>query len=261
MAAEDHPTTRKINLAGCDIIGAGDFESGVARKLILPGAVDSLKTFYVMLQPGIANEYLPEGGILRALIFTEGTGNVIQGGFTQDFAELSLFVPFIRRKFIITSGNEPLHCLEIVMHLNGEDQRYLDEKEDRFPYFVRYAECRQYDEDNKSAATISRIMLPEDIAPRLCIGSVQASGPDEVGAHTHPMLEQLFFGLPGNDIVVMAGSAGTRFRERELLHIPLGSWHGTKVGSGNLMHYIWIDLFHTIKDMDYIANSHRLKEE
>jgi hypothetical protein len=254
-------TTSKINSTSCDIIKAGDFENGVARRLILPGEVDSLETFYVTLRAGTAREYRPEVKVLRVLLFSEGAGTVIQGGFNQDFSELSLFVPYIHRKFIITSGKEHLHYLEILLHLKEEDLGYLDEKQERFPYFVRYAECRQYDEDIKSADTVSRIILPEDIVPRLCIGSVQASGPDEVGAHAHPMLEQLFFSLPGNDIMVMAGSAETRFQERELLHIPLGSLHGTRVKAGKLMHYIWIDLFHTIQDMDYITNSHILKDE
>ncbi len=261
MATEEHQAASKINSASCDIIKEGDFEDGVARKLILPGELDSLETFYARLKPGIVKEYPPEAKILRVLIFSEGSGTVMQGGIHRDFAELSLFVPYIHSQFIITGGKEHLSYLEIVLHLNEEDLVYLEEKQERFPYFVSYAECRQYDEDIKSADTVSRIILPEDIVPRLCIGSVQASGPDQVGAHAHPMLEQLFFGLPGNDITVMAGSAETRFRERELLHIPLGSLHGTRVKAGKLLHYIWIDLFHSMEDMVYITQSHILKDE
>jgi mannose-6-phosphate isomerase-like protein (cupin superfamily) len=261
MAIEEYQAASEINSASCDVIKAVDFDNGVARKPVLPGEVDSLDTFYTRLQGGISKAYLPNKKLLRVLIFTQGAGMVTQGGFNLEFDDLSLFVPYIHRKFIITSMKEQLSYLEMVLHLRDEDQLHLGERQDRFPYFVRYAECKQYDEDIKSAVTVSRIILPEDVVPRLCIGSVQTSGPDEVGAHTHPMLEQLFLGLPGNDIWVLAGSNQVRFRANELLHIPLGSRHGARVAAGRDLHYIWIDLFHSMKDMDYITKSHILKDQ
>lgn len=261
MAIEEYQAASKINSASCDIIKAGDFDNGVARKPVLPGEVDSLDTFCTRLREGISKVYLPNKKIIRVLIFLHGDGLVIQGGFNMDFDGLSLFVPYIHRKFIITSRKEQLSYMEIVLHLDDEDQKSLGDRQDRFPYFIRYAECRRYDEDIKSADTVNRIILPEDVVPRLCIGSVQTSGPDEVGVHTHPMLEQFFLGLQGNDIQVVAGSDQARFRANELLHIPLGSNHGAKVAAGKDLHYIWIDLFHSMMDMDYITKSHILKSE
>jgi mannose-6-phosphate isomerase-like protein (cupin superfamily) len=250
-----------INSVSCNTIAAGDFHRGIARILILPGEIIGIQTFYAELRGRIANKYLPEENKQRILIFTEGSGIVMQDGKNFKIDDLSMFVPDIHREFLITSGKESLSYLEIMMHLTAEDLSYLSEREDKFPFFIRYADCRQYDQDIKSAKTVSRIILPEDIVPRLCIGSVQTTGPDEVGTHTHPMLEQLFFGLSGNDIVVMADSVEARFQEKDLLHIPLGSRHGTKVAAGKDLHYIWIDLFHSMEDMDYITNSHILKDE
>ena len=251
----------KINSASCHINGTGDFDRGIARILILPGEIIGIKTFYAELRGGIANKYLPEENEQRILLFTDGTGSILQDDANFAIDELSLFVPDNHREFIISSGKKNLSYLEIKLHLTAEDLLWLDEREDKFPCFVRYAGCRQYDEPIKSGKTVSRIILSEDIVPRLCIGSVQTSGPDEVGAHTHPMLEQLFFGLPGNDVVVMADSAEARFQENDLLHIPLGSSHGVKVGHGKSLHYIWIDFFHSIKDMEYITNTHILKDK
>jgi mannose-6-phosphate isomerase-like protein (cupin superfamily) len=261
MAIEEYQAASKINSASCDIIMAGDFENGVARKPVMSGEVDSFDTFCARLQGSVSKVYLPNKKMLRVLIFTQGAGMVMQGGLNLEFDGLALFVPYQHRRFIIASRKEPLSYLEIVLHLNNEDLGYLDNKQERFPYFVRYAECRLYDEDIKSADTVSRIILPEDVVPRLCVGSVQTRGPDKVGVHAHPMLEQFFLGLPGNDIQVVAGSDQVRFRANELLHIPLGSSHGAKVAAGRDLHYIWIDLFHSIKDMDYITNSHILKDE
>ena len=251
----------KINLASCHINGTGDFDRGIARILILPGEIIGIKTFYAELRGGIANKYLPEEDEQRILLFTDGTGSILQDGANFAIDELSLFVPDNHREFIISSGKKNLSYLEIKLHLAAEDLLWLDEREDKFPYFVRYAECRQYVDDTKSGETVSRIILHEDIVPRLCIGSVQTSGPDEVGAHTHPMLEQLFFGLAGNDVLVMADSAEVRFLEKDLLHIPLGSSHGAKVEAGKELHYVWIDIFHSLEDLDYIKDNHIMKDE
>jgi len=261
MIAKKNQPQMNINSASCEITGAGNFDRGIARILILPGEIVGIKTFYAELRGGIANKYLPEENEQRIMLFTGGTGSIQQDGADFAIDELSLFVPDLHREFIISCGKEDLSYLEIIVHLAADDLLWLGEREHKFPCFIRYAECRQYVDDIKSEKTVSRIILPEDIVPRLCIGSVQTGGPDEVGAHTHPMLEQLFFGLAGNDVIVLADSAEARFMEKDLLHIPLGSSHGVKVEAGNKLHYVWIDIFHSLEDIDYIKDNHIMKDE
>lgn len=259
-AKKDHPTM-KINSISCRISGAGNFDRGIARIFVLPGEIVGIKTYYAELHGGMANKYLPEANEQRILLFIGGTGTIQQDGASFAIDELSLFVPDPYRDFIISGGKEDLRYLEIIMQLGPDDLNWLVEREDKYPYFVRYAECRQYVDDTKSGKSINRIILPEDVVPRLCIGSVQTSGPDKVEAHTHPMLEQLFFGLAGNDVVVMADDAEARFLENDLLHIPLGSSHGVKVIEGKELHYVWIDVFHSLDDIDYIRENHFMKDE
>lgn len=260
MAKENHPKV-KINSASCGISGAGEFDRGIARILILPGEIIGIKTYYAELHGGIANKYLPEANEQRIFLFTGGTGTIMQEGASFAIDELSLFVPDLYREFIISSEKEDLRYLEIILHLRTEDLKWLGNREDKYPYFVRYTECRQYIDDIKSGKSVSRIILPEDVVPRLCIGSVQTSGPDKVEAHIHPMLEQLFFGLAGNDVTVMADTAEARFLENDLLHIPPGSSHGVRVETGKELHYVWIDVFHSLEDIDYIKENHKMKAE
>jgi hypothetical protein len=125
------------------------------------------------------------------------------------------------------------------------------------PFFVRYSECEAYAEAIKSSRTVSRTIVPADRVPRFCMGSVEAVGPDEVGAHAHPMLEQLFFGLPGNSCAVTADEAVETLEARALLHVPLGSRHGVRVGGGHRMHYIWMDFFRRDEDMAYLQEQHK----
>jgi hypothetical protein len=129
------------------------------------------------------------------------------------------------------------------------------------PYFTTWSKCKKYKEAIKSAKTINRMLLPENIVPRFCLGSVETAGPDKVGTHAHPMLEQLFFGLKMNDCIVTADEEKTSFRENDLLHIPLGSEHGVLVNNGKKLCYIWIDFFHNREGMQYIAENHSIEED
>jgi len=125
------------------------------------------------------------------------------------------------------------------------------------PFFVRYSQCEGYTEAIKSPRTISRTIVPPKTIPRFCMGSVEASGPDVVAPHSHPMLEQLFFGLPGNACEVTADGAVAPLGDRALLHIPLGSWHGVRVIAGSRIHYIWMDFFRSEEDLAYIQDQHK----
>lgn len=111
------------------------------------------------------------------------------------------------------------------------------------PHVKRFSECPPYREAIKSPKTTSRTLLPENYVPRMAVGTVETSGPDRVGAHRHPMLEQLFLGLKDNDITVTADDARAHLPEFTLLHIPLGSNHGAEVEAGKHLHYVWMDFF------------------
>ena len=111
------------------------------------------------------------------------------------------------------------------------------------PYVKKFSECPTYGEAIKSAKTTSRTLLPKDIVPRMSIGTVETIGPDKVAPHAHPMLEQFFLGLDGNDIIVHADGGQTTLGAHELLHIPLGSSHGAEVATGKTLHYVWMDFF------------------
>ena len=89
------------------------------------------------------------------------------------------------------------------------------------------------------------------------MGSVETEGPDIVDRHEHPMLEQLFFGLKGNECLVAADDLSLEFTEDMLLHIPLGSSHGVEVSKEKKLHYLWLDFFMNQDDMSYISEAHK----
>ena len=174
-------------------------------------------------------------------------------GVAFAFAEVAAFFAPGDGSIVIKATSTPLEYLEILIDLQEPEAPLLLP---RGPFFIRYSHCEAYSEAIKSAKTVSRTIVPANTIPRFCMGSVEAMGPDEVAAHSHTMLEQLFLGLPENACVVTANDAETVLGERALLHIPLGSRHGVRVGGGRRMHYVWMDFFRNEEDLAYIQEQH-----
>jgi quercetin dioxygenase-like cupin family protein len=122
------------------------------------------------------------------------------------------------------------------------------------PHVKKFSECTPYGEAIKSPKTISRTLLPENFVPRMAMGTVETTGPDAVGAHRHPMLEQIFLGLKGTDITVSADDARANLTGFSILHIPLGSNHGAQVAEGKKLHYVWMDFFMAKEGQEYLKN-------
>ncbi len=155
---------------------------------------------------------------------------------------------------IMGSGKEGLTFLVLHLTLTPEDLADLSTFDERcrVPYIKKFSEGKRYAEKIKSEQTISRTLLPEGIVPRMAIGTVESHGPDAVALHCHPMLEQYFLGLEGNDITVATDGVKTQLGSGELLHIPLGSTHGVEVAEGCRLHYLWIDFFLTRQGQDWL---------
>ena len=124
------------------------------------------------------------------------------------------------------------------------------------PYALRYDDAVKYREDCKSEKTVSRMLLPEGIIPRLAIGSVQTTGPDRVERHEHPFCDQLFFSLPENDMTVEMDNVDFAMSGNTLLHIPLASSHGVAVHERGIAHYIWMDFVIDPRGIEYLHSAH-----
>lgn len=186
-------------------------------------------------------------GYKTIYLFVKGSGKVIAENTSYEVIPETIFLPNIVKNITIkTATNDTLHYLKISSRLTAQDQ--LDLKE--FPatntqqvYYAKFRDCQSYSEPIKSPNTVSRTILPNKYIPRIAMGTVQTKGPDKVGAHEHPMLEQLFLGLSKNNCVVYADDAKVNFPQYAVLHIPLGSNHSVSVDKDEVMYYVWMDFF------------------
>jgi len=194
-------------------------------------------------------------GDSRILIIVSGDGDLtdVNGWHTSISALKTIALePGSRAGCTITASstgeNNSIQLLELIVKGSPDDVTAAADAAARkaLPFALEYQDASTYSESFKSAKTISRTMIPKGIIPRFAAGSVQVSGPDAVGEHSHPMLEQYFLGLPGCNAIVKADGETAKLCEWTLLHIPLGSTHGVTVDEENDLHYVWIDLFRNL---------------
>lgn len=223
----------------------------VSRPLLV-GEIEGVRTHYHRLAEGVRLDLAASRSELTILFLLSGSATLASADYTARFDQKVAFVqePGIAAS-VTTHGPTELLELDWALH---DDESLGDT---RYPLVQVYKDCPQYRDYFKSDKTISRTIVGPHVLPRFCMGSVESYGPDRIEPHAHPMLDQLFFSLPENDIDLLIDDERHKLGGNTLLHIPLGSNHGVDVAEGKAMHYIWIDFFQNRSDMDYIASVHK----
>lgn len=230
----------RMNFSGNDCAFSKEIFSDIINDLTIFHKVYFSKGHYTLILKNDSAVFL---------IVLKGTGLLTCNSDQQILEKESIVViPQGTLSIVIEMDErEPLHFLQFTKAYSEEDKANLRSSRmssSKF-YSARFQDCKPYTEKIKSPNTISRTVLPGDIIPRVALGTVEALGPDTVGKHSHPMLEQLFLGLENNDITVYADNDKCEMGEFSLLHIPLGSTHWVEVREDSKMNYMWMDFFLT----------------
>jgi len=216
---------------------------------LLSGDLAGLQITHKAIVGPALQKYVSSAQNADMFIFIKGNGQLKVDSMKFDVCPESIAIPVASDSFSLEiPDGEVLHFVWFSKQLSQNDQEdikqfNLDNKYQVF--FRKFSDCEPYTEKIKSPNTVSRTVLPVNIVPRVSLGTVEAPGPDEVGAHKHPMLEQLFLGLAGNDITVHADDKSVGLKEYSILHIPTGSSHWAEVAENKKMYYLWMDFFLT----------------
>jgi quercetin dioxygenase-like cupin family protein len=235
-----------------------DAKTAMVRD-VLPGEIPGIRSTMISLAPGIVHHEPSSTEEDRVVLVLSGRGEITADGKRHPVAgETVVHFPVGWSMDVKANDPEGLDLLVLRLTLTPVDREDLAAHADlnRVAYIKAFEECEAYTEAIKSPKTVSRTLLPKDIVPRMAVGTVETTGPDKVSPHRHPMLEQYFLGLEGNDIIVQSDSVRTSLKANELFHIPQGSNHGAEVAEGRKLYYVWMDFFQDRKGLEWL-NGHK----
>jgi hypothetical protein len=230
---------------------------------VLENEIAGVNTKHEILTNGLKEHVAIDHSFKTIYLFIKGNGNLKTKDKTLNIVPETIFLPNnVKGLYFTPQKNDTLHYIKITVlqtEIDKADIKTFPEDNINNIYFKKFTDCESYTEPIKSPQTTSRTILPNKIIPRVAMGTVETVGPDRVGAHQHPMLEQLFLGLTDNQTMVYADSAQIYFPEYTILHIPLGSSHSVSVKENNKMYYVWMDFFRDKKGEAWLKTHKKQK--
>jgi hypothetical protein len=233
----------------------------ILRNQVLSGEITGLSIECISVKgPYLFTESSPTG-LFYLILSLRGDALLYLNGKEFEFKAKTISrIPYNEQVDIHVKRGKEFHFLFLKKQLDDNDLRLISQSPDENSsiYIKALSDCQVYTEEIKSSKTINRMLLPVGLIPRLCIGSVETEGPDSVGEHEHPMLDQLFLGWEKCKCTCIADGESILLTENLMLHIPLGSKHSVSVADGDLLSYIWFDFFFTLKGQNYIEEQHKM---
>lgn len=233
----------------------------ISRKNILPGEVAQVSVEDISGKGSFKIDEAASVEHYDVLLSVKGNATIVIDGQSYPMGGFDIArIPYNKGYTIQVSEDNTFHCLRFRKSLDDPDHAVIakDMANHSQVYIKAIKDCPMYTEDIKSAKTVNRMLLAEGMVPRFCMGTVTTEGPDKVGAHKHPMLDQLFFGLDGCECRVFADGAEAVLKENMLLHIPLASTHSSSVDAGKKLNYLWMDFFQSLEGQKYMNEQHKM---
>ncbi len=235
----------------------------VSCRELLPGEIKGALLTVCSMKGPCVHRISPEAEIYDVVLTLGGEASLETGGRVGALKGEWIIRPSFGHtlKFRVEADHE-FHFLLIRSRMEPPDIRLIASRLETHnqPYLKALEECPQYTEEIKSSKTVNRMILPEGMVPRFCMGSVETTGPDRVEEHDHPMLDQLFLGRKGCRCHCYAGGEYQLLEENRMLHIPLASKHHVEVEPGDLLSYIWFDFFLSLEGQNYMNEQHKMKD-
>ncbi len=224
------------------------FENGFSLERILVETCPDVSLNLCLLKAGASKEFdvYSRENKMQIFAFVAGNGMVQSGKSIFAIDEKSVFIPdFDKERVIVTAGDQDLEFIHIVGPMNETDRRQMEHCQYVLPRFVKFSNVIQYTErfTQESGAKVKQhSVIAGRHLGRYTMGWVIGEGPDFVGQHTHPTLEQWYFMLDGADFTYNAGETSIDVTAGDVSFTPHGTSHGSTCCDDGFIHYIWFEL-------------------
>ncbi len=224
---------------------------------MLDGEVKEVHPYYYQISESSQLNFNPDKSFCRVFILLEGKASFLSNGKNFNYAERAVFIPDPDETFSI-KVTDSAKMIEIRRDLTKIDWEEITTENYHYPFTQSFTNSVQYRESFATLTTVKREIVPQRVLPRLAMGTVETKGPDLLGFHDHPMLDQLFFSFSDNHFTMEMDNVKKYLGGYTLMHIPLGSMHGAHVAAGEIVDYIWMDFtFDSKTGLNYLDSAHK----
>lgn len=224
-------------------------------KLMMCREIKDTEVWFHAVPAGETKHLEPVACGARIIFLCCGDVRAQSGNDERRLSDRTVYIGNTNAALDITAAAD-CNFIELIRQLDETEIVEIDSA--NLPYSLSYYDAQKYTEECKSPKTISRMLIPARIIPRFAMGSVETGGDDKVDKHTHPMLEQYFFGLSDNNCCLVVDDVKVPFGGNELVHIPLGSDHGIISEGSQKVNYIWMDFLFDEKSLEYMDDAHQM---
>lgn len=241
---------------GIALVSVDEYRDHSCTVSLLDGEIPGAEVFHHSLKKGeiLALDKMPKR--LRTLLVIDGAialKDVKPGSILgEKCTYVAKIGDAVRAECLLDT-----HILEVLWQLGETELSCLSQGGTQLPMIQEYKKCSQYREEFKTKKSISRAMIDHHALPGFCMGSNESYGPDLVGKHAHPLLDQFFFSFEENDVDLLIDDMVQPYKGNTLIHIPLGSDHGVSISGGKKMHYVWIDFMVGAGAVSYLDEVHK----
>lgn len=183
---------------------------------------------------------------IQFFAFTGGNGVIHCGKKIFVINGQSLFIPdFDADEVKIVCGDEQLEFIHIIGPMNETDKRQMNNCQYVLPRFLNFDNSIPYTErfTQESGAKVKQhSVIAGRHLGRYTMGWVIGEGPDFVGQHTHPTLDQWYFMINGANFMYDAGDESIPVVAGDVSYTPNGTSHGSTCDENGFINYIWFEL-------------------
>lgn len=226
--------------------------NGVDVIELLPGTHDEVKAFKYFLKAGsiITPELYADKSVFY--IFGKGIGIVKDEEAIRSIDEVCFYAPNYEKNAYSIQAFTDMELVQVIANMDSDDQQKRAIAELHLPFFKAESKCDRYDQDCKTPRAISRTVLwgEFDRLGRLTCGICEArdnAGTIEKG---HPEVHQWNYAVGNSNYTMTVGSGEDKDvvdrKAGDWDFIPAGPDHSLYAGSGQEVHYVWVE-FNTTK--------------
>jgi quercetin dioxygenase-like cupin family protein len=221
-----------------------EFSNGFACYEMLPGCHPDVISYKCVLKAGsrVDPEMFSETEKSQVFFFTKGVGYVGTEDGAFNFDEEAVFVPLFNKKKFYFYAVTDVEYVELQITLTSKDIEEMKEYRMTLPRFRLLSNCDRYEEGFKDPRIVSHNVIIQSRLARVSVGTVEGTGPDKVGTHSHPNQIQWFYALGGGKFTLHADDDSMAMEDGDWAFIPVKAEHSVETAAGDTLRYMWFEI-------------------